>query len=93
MRRLVPPLCLLLALAMGVAGFALWAVERPQPGIDLHRARVSGDQQYRELLEAQLQRQRWTRNLVLGCLFAGSGGLTVIAFLTMEPAERRRNRA
>lgn len=92
MQRLIPPLCLLLALAMAVAAFALWAVEAPEAGIELHRARVSGDEPYRQVLEAQLKRRRWARKALLGGLFVGSGLMIVAAFLTMRPAEGRRKR-
>jgi len=86
MHRLFPPLCMFLALAMAVAGFCICAVEMPQPNIDLHRARVSGDEQYRDALEARLRRQRLGRRVLLGCLFTGSGLLAVTAFLAMRPA-------
>ena len=86
MHRILPPLCLLLALAMAVVGFALWAVDPPEANVELHRARASGDEQYREVLEAELRRRQWTRNLLLGCLFVGSGVFAVTAFVGMRPA-------
>ena len=51
MMRWVPPLCLFLALATLVAGFALWNVEPPQASPELHQARVSGDEDYERALE------------------------------------------
>ncbi len=92
MDRLIPPLCLFLALAMLVAGFAVWAIGAPEPNVDLHRAIVSGDEEYRDVLEAQLLRRQLQRKLLMGCLFAGSGVMTVTAFLSMRPAEARRSR-
>ncbi len=83
MQKLVSPLCLLLALAMLIAGFAIWSVEGPQPGMTLHKARVSGDEAYTEVLEAQLERQQWTRTILLVGLFAGSGTMVFAAFLMM----------
>ncbi len=87
MQRLLPPLCLLMALAMAVVGFGVWAVEAPQPSVELHRAGASGDEQYRDALEAQLRRQQLNRKILLACLFVGSGVFVAAAFLAMRPAE------
>jgi hypothetical protein len=84
MQQLISPFCLLLALAMLIAGFAIWAVEPPQPNMELHRARVSGDEAYSEVLEEQLKKQRWSRNALLMGLFGGSGTMVVVAFLMMS---------
>ena len=51
MSKVIPPLCLLLSLLMFIAGFALLAVERPEASIELHRARIGNDEQYRDLLK------------------------------------------
>ncbi len=87
MHRLIPPLCLLMALAMAVVGFGLWAVDAPEPPTELHRAAAEGDDQYRDALEAQLRREQLRRKLLLGCLFVGCGVFVVAAFLAMRPAE------
>ena len=89
MQRILPPLCLLLAAAMLVAGFGLWAVESPEAGVDLHRARVTGDEPYREVLEAKLQRRQQTRHWLLGGLFLGAGFFAVAGLLTMRPTNSR----
>ena len=87
MARFLPPLCLLLALAMLIAGFALLAVERPEAPIQLHAARVSGDDAYRDVLEAQLARRQFARRILVGSLFAGSVLMTALAFLAMAPSK------
>ena len=38
MQQLMPPLCLVLSLALLVTGFALLAIDAPEPNVDLHRA-------------------------------------------------------
>ena len=86
MRNLIPPLCLFLALAMLVAGFAIWAVGAPEEKVELHAARVAGDDALTEVLEAQFAQKKRTRLLLLGCLFGGSGLMVVIAFLSMRPS-------
>ena len=83
MTRFVSPLCLLLAISMLIAGFALWAVEAPEAGIELHRARVVGDDAYTEVMEANLERRQTARNALLFCLFGGSAAMTLAAFATL----------
>jgi hypothetical protein len=84
--KVVPPLCLILGLIAFVAGFALLAVEPPQPGIELHQARVQGDEEYRELLEDELRQHRLWRNVLIGALFTCGVLFTVVGFLAMQPA-------
>lgn len=84
MQQLISPLCLLLALALLIAGFAIWAVEPPRPGMELHRARVSGDEAYSDVLEENLAGQRWSRKALLVGLFGGSGAMVLMAFLMMS---------
>ena len=86
MHRFLPPLCLVLALAMAVAGFGVLAAGAPEPSVELHRAAAEGDDPYREALETQLRRQQLKRKVLMGCLFSGSGLLIVAALLTMRPA-------
>lgn len=87
MTRFLSPLCLLLALAMLIAGFALWSVEGPQAGIELHRARVTGDEDYSEVLETKLQQRQAARTALLFCLFGGSAAMTLAAFATLGRTE------
>ena len=70
---------------MLVAGFAIWAVESPQADMDLHRARVSGDEALSDVLETQLAQRQLARKVLLGCLFGGSVLMTAVAFLSMRP--------
>jgi hypothetical protein len=72
---------------MVIAGFGVWAIDAPQPGVELHRAGAAGDEQYRQALEAQLRRRQLKRTVLLVCLFLGSGILIVTAFVAMRPAE------
>ena len=86
MSRIIPPLCLFLALASFIAAFTLVSIDRPEPSVDLHRARIGNDEEYRELLEQKLVRdQRW-RVFLTGTLFTSGVALTVAAFMTMRPA-------
>ena len=83
MNRFLSPLCLLLAIAMLIAGFTLWSVEAPEAGIELHRARVVGDDDFTEVMEAKLQQRRSARLALLFCLFGGSVAMTLAAFATL----------
>ena len=87
MTRFLSPLCLLLAISMLIAGFALWAVEAPEAGIELHRARVVGDDDAAEVMETKLQQRRSARKALLLCLFGGSFAMTLAAFATLRGGE------
>jgi hypothetical protein len=86
MSQVAPPLCLVLGLAMLVAGFALLTVEAPSEPMELHQARVTGDDAYRDVLEAGVARRRLIRKTLIGSLFLGSGLMVLLAFLAMAPA-------
>ena len=81
--HLIPPLCLLLALAMLIVGFTLIAVGEPEDSVQLHQARAQGDELSTETLEADLRRRRVTRYTLIGLLLLGSGLMTVTAFRSM----------
>ena len=89
MKQLLSPLCLLLALAMLIAGFALWSVEAPETSVELSRARAGGNDPYGDVLEAQLRRRQLGRQVFVTGLFAGCGLMTVLAFLVMGPSGQR----
>ncbi len=84
MSRFLSPFCLLLALAMLIAGFALWSVEPPEAGIELHRARVAGNDHATEAMESKLKRRQSSRRALLVCLFGGSAAMTFVAFATLR---------
>jgi hypothetical protein len=84
MKGLIPPLCLLLALAMFFAAFAVAAVEQPEATVEFHRARVSGDDEFGDLLEAQLARRQFARKMLLGSLIFGGVALIATAFAAMR---------
>jgi len=73
---------------MLLAGFAVLAVEPPDPSIQLHEALVRGDERTSEVLEAQLEWKRTKRKLQLTAFFAGSVLLTVTGFLSIAPSTR-----
>ena len=84
MIRFLSPLCLLLAILMLIAGFALWAVDAPEASIELHRARAAGDDDYSEVMENKLHGRRSARKALLFCLFGGSLAMTLAAFATLR---------
>ncbi len=85
MKEIIPPLCLVLSLLLFIAAFAVLAIESPQPGIELHRARVEDDEQYRDLLEQQLDRRRLQRKVLIGSLFGMAVIMAVSAYVVMRP--------
>ena len=89
MNAIVPPTCLVLALLLLIAAFAVLAIDEPQPSVELHRARVEADERYREALEEQLENRRLRRRLLIGSLFGMAVILAVVAFVAMRPSARR----
>jgi hypothetical protein len=83
MQKLFPPLFLFLALAGLIGGFTLVIVPAPEPGMNLHRARVRGDDQLVGALENELERRRRLRTGAIVILFAASGLCVVAAFASM----------
>jgi hypothetical protein len=85
MSKIVPPLCFLLALLAIVSAFALLAVGLPEPDIELHRARIGDDEDYRELMEQKLLRRQRQRALLIGTMFAAGAFFTAAGFVAMRP--------
>ena len=90
MNRVVPPLCLLLALFLLIAGFAVLATDRPQPGVDLHRATAADDEQQRLVLEKELRNRRFTRTVMLVTLFGLAIVIAAGGFVAMKPRHQQR---
>ena len=87
MKRLVTPLCLVMCLALLITAFAMLSMEGPQASIDLHRARVDGDERYRDVLEDDLQYRIWLRRGLIAALFLAAGALGVSAFFTVAGSD------
>ena len=79
------PVCFVLALAAIISAFALLAVGLPEPNIELHRARLGEDEEYRELMEEDLRRRKRQRVVLISTLFACGACFTVTGFLVMRP--------
>jgi len=86
MKELIPPLCLVLSLLLFIAGFAVLVIDKPQPSVELHRARVEANEQYRDVLEEQLERRRLQRKVLIGSLFGMAVIMAVVAFVVMRPS-------
>ncbi len=82
MQRYLSPVCLVLCLALLVTGFALLAIEAPEPNVALHRARAAGDRVVEEVLDRELARRIWRRRAVIGAAFAAALALAAGAFFT-----------
>ena len=89
MSRLLPPTCLLLALLLLIAGFAILAIEKPQPSVELHRVTAAGDEKRREVLEDQLDQQKMKRTGLIVSVFGLAIVLGAFGFISMTPRDRR----
>ena len=87
MNGLIAPVCLVLCLALLVTGFALLAIDPPQPSMALHQARINGDDATRKLLEADLKRQIWLRRALIAALFGAAVFLGVSGFWAVRGSE------
>ncbi len=85
-RGALPPVLLLLALAMVFAAFGVLAFGLPEESPDLVLARAAGDDQRVEVLEGQLYQQRLKRTVLVAGLFAGAGVAVWSAFGVMRGA-------
>ena len=83
LKSILPPVCLLLALALAVTGFSVIAFGGPEASVSLHEARASGDELTKETLEEELARQKLSRGVFITMLFVGSGVMTIVAFAAM----------
>ncbi len=84
MERFATPICLILCLGMLVAAFGLLAIDAPEPSVELHRARIEGDDAFSQVLERDLTRQIWLRRGVITALFAAAGILGVTAYRSLS---------
>ena len=86
MQKLLPPICLLLALAMFVAGFAVLAFGTPDAAVELHRARAGGNEAFADVLEHDLASRQIGRRVLIRLLLAGGVLMAATAFLVMKPS-------
>ena len=90
MHKIMPPICLFLALASVFCGFVLWAKGGPEVDMELHRARIDGEEQYQQLLEARLTRRQLVHKLLIGGCFVAAALFTAAAFAMMPPSRKDR---
>ena len=91
MSKYLPFLCLFLALATLIGGFALLAVGSPEADTVLHRARASGDEQLSERLEEWLRERQWRRRALISGLFGATVLFVGAAFWTMSAPRREQS--
>ncbi len=89
MNRAIPPLCLVLALFLLIAGFAVLATDEPQRSVELHRATAAADEAQREMLEEQLQRQRLRRTVAIVSIFGLAIVMGATGFVVMKPRHQQ----
>ncbi len=87
MREFIPPACLVLTLFLLIGAVANLARERPAPSMELHQARLGDDEEYRERLEAQWERRKLHRRLLIGSLFGLALITAAAGMVAMRPAE------
>ncbi|KPL08998.1 hypothetical protein AMJ85_07380 [candidate division BRC1 bacterium SM23_51] len=88
MHKIMPPICLFLALTCVICGFVLLAMGEPEVDMALHRARIDGEEQYRQRLEERLEHRQLSHKLWIGGCFASAVLFTGAAFATMSPSRR-----
>lgn len=86
----LPPVCLVFGLALAICGFAVQSLGELEPDMKLHRARLDGQEQHEKLLEADLERRRWARTVLIAGLYGGSIAFAAAAYWTMGSATGAR---
>ena len=86
MQKIMPPILLFLSLASVICGFVILATGEPEVNMELHRARIDGEEQYRQLLEERLGRRQLSHKLLIGGCFVSAALFTVGAFAAMSPS-------
>ena len=84
MKSILPPICLLLALALAITGFAVIAFGSPEETVSLYQARADGDERATTTLEDDLQHRQTSQTLMIAGLFVSSAVMTVTAFTSMS---------
>ncbi|MCH7918488.1 MAG: hypothetical protein IIC50_10935 [Planctomycetes bacterium] len=87
MQKIMPPILLFLSLASVICGFVILATGEPEVNMELHRARIDGEEQYRQLLEERLGRRQLSHKLLIGGCFVSAALFTVGAFAAMSPSQ------
>lgn len=88
LKTFLPPICLLLALALAITGFAMIAFGAPEASVSLHEARAAGDELATSTLEQHLEDQQWSRITFITLLFVASGAMTFVAFGSMGESRK-----
>jgi hypothetical protein len=89
MRKIMPPICLFLSLVSVICGFVLLAMGEPEVDMELHRARIDGEEQYQQLLEERLEHRKLSHKLLIGGCFVSAALFTVGAFALMSPSRKK----
>ena len=84
MRQLLPPFCFLFALIMAGVAFSLLAIGSPDVGVELHQARATNDEFFKDALESDLSRKQWAHSLMIVGLLASSVLMIVVGFQSMR---------
>ncbi|MCA9217771.1 MAG: hypothetical protein KDB27_32100 [Planctomycetales bacterium] len=83
-RTLFPPFMFLTALAMVVVAFGLLAFGTPDISVDLHQARATNDELFKETLESDLAYRTWIHYLRIAGLFICAIVSIVVGFVSMK---------
>lgn len=84
--NVLAPALLILALLMLFVAAAIISKGPPQPGIELHRARLEGNDDYTDLLERRYERRCFMHRALIAGLITGGVLLAAAAFLVMRPS-------
>ena len=88
-RELLPPLALFLALLFTVGGFTLLWRGGPETPTELHRARIAGDEDLAEVLEAAYAKKKNRHTTLIVCSFVLAGVSAASGYLGMRPSGPR----
>jgi len=84
--NVIAPALLVLAVLLLFIAAAMISKGPPQPGMELHRARIEGDEDYTKLLERRYERRCLMHRALIAGLITGALLLGLSAFLIMRPS-------
>lgn len=85
MHKILPPVCLAMAMIALICGIALFSSGGPEPGHQLRKAQINGPEDLRIKLEKDLESRQFRHTAFTIASFISAGLFATGAFVSMNP--------